>query len=77
MAEEKIIDALRDNKRNEFFNSIKVQDDSAIIYLKIKLENNEIRAIDLTDGQIDQLQKVYNKEIFEKQNKIKRLKGIA
>lgn len=50
MAEEKIIDALRDNKRNEFFNSIKVQDDSGMIYLKIKLENNEIRAIDLADG---------------------------
>lgn len=77
MIEEKIIDDLRDNRKNEFFNSIKVQNDLGIIYLKIKLENNEIRAIDLTDEQIDQLQKIYDKEILEKQNKIKRLKGIA
>ena len=77
MIEEKVMNDLRDNKKNEFFNSIKVQSDSGIIYLKIKLENNEIRAIDLTDEQIDQLQKIYDKEILEKQNKIKRLKGIA
>ena len=66
------------NKRKEeFLNNIKIQEDSGIIYLKVKLENNEIRAIDLTDEQIDELQKIYDKEIMEKQNKIKQLKGIA
>ena len=66
------------NKRKEeFLNNIKIQEDSGIIYLKVKLENNEIRAIDLTDEQIDELQKIYDKEIMEKQNKINQLKGIA
>ena len=55
-------------------NSIKVQEDSGLIYLKMKLENNEIRAIDLTDEQIDKLQKIYDKEILEKQNKLNKLK---
>lgn len=62
------------NKKNEFLNNIKVQEDMGIISLKIKLENNEIKAIDLTDEQIDKLQKIYDKEILEKQNKINRLK---
>lgn len=66
------------NKQKEkFLNNIKIQDDSGIIYLKVKLENNEIRAIDLTDEQIDELQKIYDREIIEKQNKINQLKGIA
>ena len=56
--------------KKDFLNSIKVQEDSEIIYLKMKLENNEIRAIDLTDEQIAKLQKIYDKEILEKQNKI-------
>ena len=62
------------DKKNKFLNDIKVQEDMGIISLKIKLENNEIKAIDLTDEQIDKLQKIYDKEILEKQNKINRLK---
>lgn len=67
-------DKEEENKKNEFLNNIKVQEDMGIISLKIKLENNEIKAIDLTDEQIDKLQKIYDKEILEKQNKINRMK---
>ena len=64
------------NKKNEFLNRIKVQVDSRSIYLKNKLDRGEIKAIDLTDEQIDELQKMYDKEITEKKRKIKRLKGL-
>lgn len=62
------------NEKEKFLNSIKVQENSEIIYLKMKLENNEIKATDLTDEQIAKLQKIYGREILEKQNKINRLK---
>jgi len=63
-------------QKSDFINSLKVEEDSSgIIYLKMKLENHEIRAIDLTDEQIDELQEIYDKEIQEKKNKIKRLKS--
>ena len=62
------------SKKRDFFDSIKVEEISEIIYLKIKLENGEVKAIDLTDEQIDKLQAIYDKEIVEKQNKIKLLK---
>lgn len=39
--------------------------------LKIKLDNGEIKAIDLTDEQIDKLQEIYDKEIEKKENEIK------
>lgn len=63
--------------KNDFLRNIKVKENLDIIYIKIKLENNEIRAIDLTDEQIEELQQMYDKEIQEKQSKIKKLKRIA
>lgn len=68
---------LKSNLEDKFSQSLKVSVDLEIFSLKVKLENNEIRAIDLTDEQIDELQKIYDKEILEKQNKIKRLKETA
>ena len=65
------------NRKREFLDSVKIEENSEIVYLKIKLENGEIRAIDLTDEQIDELQKIYDKEIEEKKNKINRLKNVA
>lgn len=65
------------NRKKDFFDSIRVEENSEIIYLKIKLDNAEIKAIDLTDEQIDELQKIYDKEIEEKKNKIIKLKNIA
>ena len=65
------------SKKKEFLNSIKIEENSEIVYLKIKLENGEVKAIDLTDEQIDELQKIYDKEIEEKKNKIIKLKNIA
>ena len=65
------------SRKREFFDSIKVEENSEIFYLKIKLENGEVKAIDLTDEQIDELQKIYDKEIQEKKNKIKKLKKVA
>ena len=65
------------NKKRDFLNNIKIEEDPEIVYLKIKLENGEVKAIDLTDEQIDKLQKIYDKEIEEKKNKIAKLKNIA
>lgn len=65
------------SKKKDFLNSIKIEENSEILYLKIKLENGEIKAIDLTDEQIDELQEIYDKEIIEKQNKINRLKAVS
>ena len=58
------------NEKNDFYSNIKVENNSKIIYLKIKLENGEIKAIDLTDEQIEKKQKIYNKEIEEKRRKL-------
>ena len=65
------------NEKNNFFDSIRVGENSEVLYLKIKLENDKIKAIDLTDEQIDELQKIYDKEIEKKKNIIKKLKNIA
>ena len=65
------------NKKKDFLNSIKIEENSEILYLKIKLENGEVKAIDLTDEQIDKLQEIYDKEIIEKQNKINKLKAVS
>lgn len=65
------------NRKRDFLGNIRVEGDSEMIYLKIKLENGEVKAIDLTDEQIDKLQKIYDQEIEEKKNKIIKLKNIA
>lgn len=65
-----------ENKK-EFLSNIKVEGNSELISLKIKLENGNIKAIDLTDKQIDQLQEIYDREIEEKREKIKKLKDAA
>lgn len=56
--------------KNNFLNRIKAEEDNSLIYLKLKLENNEIKAIDLTDEQIDALQKIYDDEIKQKREKL-------
>lgn len=65
------------NRKRDFLDSIRVEGDSEMVYLKIKLENGEVKAIDLTDEQIDELQKIYDQEIEEKKNKIIKLKNIV
>lgn len=65
-----------ERQKYDFINKLKIEEDSSgIIYLKMKLENHEIRAIDLTDEQIDELQEIYDNEIREKKEKIKRLQS--
>ena len=64
------------NRNRDFLDSIRVVGNSEMVYLKIKLENGEVKAIDLTDEQIDELQKIYDKEIEEKKNKILKLKNV-
>lgn len=73
----RVIESLTMNRKRDFLDSIRVEGDSEMVYLKIKLENGEIKAIDLTDEQIDELQEIYDKEIEEKKNKIKKLKSVA
>lgn len=66
---EKEIDISKQRKKEikeQFKNSIKTQSYNEILALKIKLEKGEIRAIDLTNEQIDELQSIYDKEIQEK-----------
>lgn len=65
------------NLKERFAQSLKVNVDLATLSLKVKLENNEIKAIDLTDEQIDKLQAIYDKEIQEKKDKLLRLKQSA
>lgn len=60
---------------NNFIPNLKVKNDSDIIYLKMKLDNHEIKAIDLTDEQLDKLLEIYTKELLEKREKIIRLKS--
>lgn len=62
-----------EESKSEFINNIKVTIDTEINMLKIKLENGEIKAIDLTDEQIDKLQEIYDKEIEKKKMKLSEL----
>ena len=65
-----------ERQKSNFINNLRVEEDSSgIIYLKMKLQNHEIRAIDLTDEQIDKLQKIYDNEIREKKEKIRQLQS--
>lgn len=57
-----------------FKENIKTTVDAQIIALKVQLENGEINALDLTDSQIDELQKIYNEEISVKQHLLDNLK---
>ena len=66
-----------DNSKDIFNDNLKVYVDTEIYVLKIKLENGEIKAIDLTDEQIDKLQKIYDEEIKEKKIKLEKLKQSA
>jgi len=66
-----------ENKKDEFLNNIKVESNSEIVSLKVKLESGEIRSIDLTLEQMDELKKIYDKEILEKKEKIKKLQSVA
>lgn len=62
-----------EESKKEFINNIKVTIDTEINMLKIKLDNGEIKAIDLTDEQIDKLQRIYDEEIENKKNKLQRM----
>lgn len=64
-------------EKEKFIDSLSVNVDFEIQSLKIKLDNGEIEAIDLTDEQIDKLQKIYDKEIAEKKLKLQNLKKSA
>lgn len=46
------------NQKQNFLNTIKSHTNDEIIILKIKLDNGEFKAIDLTDEQIDLLQPI-------------------
>lgn len=59
---------------SDFKENIKTNVDAQIIALKVQLENGEINALDLTDSQIDELQKIYNEEISIKQHLLDNLK---
>ena len=60
---------------SNFKSNIKVSVNPQIIVLKSKLEKGEIQALDLTDSQIDELQKIYDEEIRVKQHILSKLKG--
>ena len=75
--EESIKEYESENMKKDFGKNIKVEANSEILSLKIKFENEEIKAIDLTDEQIDELQKIYDKEIEEKKKKIEKFQGVA
>ena len=61
-------------RKEKFMRSIKISIDTEISLLKLKLESGEIRAIELTDVQIEKLQKIYDEEILQKRKKLEKLK---
>lgn len=71
--EQIIIPKSIEESKKEFINNIKVTIDTEINMLKIKLDNGEIKAIDLTDEQIDKLQKIYDEEIEKKKVELNKL----
>lgn len=71
--EQIIIPKSIEESKKEFINNIKVTIDTEINMLKIKLDNGEIKAIDLTDEQIEKLQRIYDEEIENKKNKIQKM----
>ena len=72
--EEIIIPKTIEESKKEFLDKIKVSIDTEINVLKIKLDNGEIKAIDLTDEQIDKLQKIYDEEIEKKKKILQKIK---
>lgn len=65
-----------DNKK-DFLSNIKITIDTEIYSLKLKLESGEVKAIELTDEQIEKLQKVYDEEILQKRRRLNELKQSA
>ena len=60
--------------RGQFRNNLKADIDFEVQTLKVKIDNGEIEVIDLTDEQIDKLQKIYDREVAEKKLKLQRLR---
>ena len=63
-----------DESKKDFLGNIKITIDTEIYSLKLKLESGEVKAIELTDEQIEKLQKIYDEEILQKQRKLNKLK---
>lgn len=66
----------KDDTKREFITNLKITIDTEIHSLKLRLENGEIKAIELTDKQIEKLQKIYDEEILQKQRKLEELKNV-
>lgn len=64
----------KSTSRGQFRNNLKADIDFEVQTLKVKLDNGEIEAIDLTDEQIDKLQKIYDREVAEKKLRLQRLR---
>jgi len=65
------------DEKKEFLKEIKVNIDNEITMLKLQLDSGKIKTIQLTDEQIETLQKIYDWEILSKQNKIIKLKKVS
>ncbi len=66
-----------DDVKRQFITNLKIAIDNEIYSLKFKLESGEVKAVELTDEQIDKLQEIYNAEILQKQRKLDELKKSA
>ena len=71
-----IIPKTIEESKQDFIKNLKVTIDTEINTLKIKLDNGEIKAIDLTDEQIDKLQSIYDREIENKKKILKNYKKV-
>lgn len=80
--DETIEDPIEENNKTEdmnksvFVDSIKVKSKDTILSLQRKLENKEIEISSLTDQELDEMIKIYEKQIEERQNKIKNYYNI-
>lgn len=59
-----------ESQKNSFIESIKIENKDKILDLKIKLKCGQIQISELTDEELDEMIKLYEIEIEEKQKKL-------
>ena len=65
---EEIEQTIKIKEKSTFIDSIKIESKDVILALQRKLENKEIEISSLTDSEIEEMIKLYEKQIEEKNN---------
>lgn len=70
------IENKKEIKNENFIKSIKIDDKSKLIILQNKLKNNEIQISDLTDEELKDMIELYEQQIQQKKEILKRYRKI-